>query len=114
MLHKIDLYADYYTTHLPPRAREGEPCEQIKMMEIGVQSGGSARAWKQYYGSQLYYVGIDINPLAARTTSEQDSLYIEIVFQGSAEFMLDVCKRHGPFNIIIDDGAHSEDMIKNT
>ena len=114
LLHKEDVYANYYAAHLPARALKDEPCEQIKMLEIGVQSGGSTRAWKQYYGSQLYYVGVDINPLCKRSRSEQEGIYIEIGSQSDANFMLDVCKRHGPFNIIIDDGAHSASMIKST
>jgi hypothetical protein len=32
------------------------------MLEIGVQSGGSLEMWKSYFGPNLRYYGVDINP----------------------------------------------------
>merc|ERR1719189_3460417 len=35
--------------------------KKVKMLEIGVQSGGSTRVWKRYFRGTLAYVGLDIN-----------------------------------------------------
>ena len=41
-------YAEPYQMHFPKPG--GAP---LRLLEIGVQSGGSAIAWQQYYGSSL-------------------------------------------------------------
>ena len=98
-------YADRYEQHLPPPGRD------VKLLEIGVQSGGSARTWKQYYGAHLYYVGVDINPRTVRSRSKDESIYVEIGSQANASLLLDVCRRHGPFDVVIDDGGHTSKLI---
>ena len=103
---KEDKYADYYDRHLPA------PGAPIRMLELGVQSGGSVRAWRQYYGSNLYYVGVDINPLCNRSHSPRENLHIEIGSQGDGAFLEQLCLKHGPFNVIIDDGQHNSEMIR--
>ena len=84
------------------------------MLELGVQSGGSVRAWRQYYGSNLYYsyVGVDINPLCNRSHSPRENLHIEIGSQGDGAFLEQLCLKHGSFNVIIDDGQRNSEMIR--
>ena len=106
VLDRWDQFAYGYERHIP------KPGKKLKLLEIGVQSGGSARAWKQYYGSDLYYTGVDINPGSFRTNSPDENIYIEIGSQGDENFMNSICRKHGPFDVIIDDGAHSTDMIR--
>ena len=108
LLHRYIETADFYEQHLPA-AGTGR---QLRMLEMGVQSGGSTRSWKQHYGSDLYYVGVDINPGCVRSRSEAEEIHIEIGSQVNVTFLLDVCARHGPFDVIIDDGGHSTATIK--
>lgn len=105
VLAHVQHYADHYETHLPPRGRN------VKILEIGVQSGGSTRTWKQYYGKNLRYVGVDIDPRTARSRSPSENIEIEIGSQANATFLLEVCRRHGPFDVVIDDGGHTPAMI---
>ena len=105
LLHRVLHYADHYQTHLPERGRD------VKLFEIGVQSGGSARTWKQYYGKHLYYVGLDINPKTVRTRSKDENIFVEIGSQANASLLLDICKRHGPFDVVVDDGGHTPHLI---
>ena len=83
LIVKEDKYADYYDRHLPA------PGAPIRMLELGVQSGGSVRAWRQYYSSNLYYVGVDINPLCNRSHSPGENLHIEIGSQHSGSMSVD-------------------------
>ena len=100
-------YAWHYEAHLPPPSRN----EPIHIMEIGVQSGGSARIWRQWYGESLRYTGVDINPLAARAASPRENIVIEIGDQVNATFLQHVCVTHGPFDVVIDDGMHTAHTI---
>lgn len=102
-------YAEHYERHFPHP--DGQP---RKMLEIGVQSGGSARSWRQYYGPSLTYVGIDINAPCKRTENVAESIFVEIGSQLNGTFLADVCERHGPFDMVVDDGGHSHNMMQFT
>lgn len=100
-------YAEHYEENFPtPDGRT-----PLKMLEIGVQSGGSARAWKQFYGAPLTYVGIDINPPCKRTESPAEKIFVEIGSQLDGTFLRGVCAKHGPFDMVIDDGGHTANMM---
>ena len=107
LLHRTIDHADHYQTHLPPRTGSG----MVKLLEIGIQSGGSARAWKQWFGERLDYTGIDIEPSCKRTQSLTENMKVEIGSQMNETFLQQVCKQHGPFDVIIDDGAHRPEMM---
>eukprot|EP00798_Chlamydomonas_sp_ICE-L_P006833 gene6833-30807_t len=78
------------------------------MLEIGVQSGGSTRVWRQYYGSKL---GLDVNPKCKRSEVKEEHTYIVTGSQTDTLVMEKICKEHGPFDVIVDDGAHSYTTI---
>mmetsp|Transcript_24995 Transcript_24995/g.42731 ORF Transcript_24995/g.42731 Transcript_24995/m.42731 type:complete len:273 (+) Transcript_24995:2-820(+) len=99
-------YAEHYERHFP--RPDGTP---RKLLEIGVQSGGSARAWKQFYGAPLTYVGIDINEPCRRTQSVEEKIFVEIGSQLNGTFLRGVCDKHGPFDMVVDDGGHSYNMM---
>ena len=107
-LHRLLDDADDYERHLPPR----EGSTPLRMLEIGVQSGGSARTWKQWYGSRLTYVGVDVNSHCRRTQSPSERIWVEIGSQSNATFLEGVCRKYGPFDIVIDDGAHRPETIR--
>ena len=100
-------YAEHYEHHFPPA--DGKTTR--KLLEIGVQSGGSARAWRQYFGQALRYTGVDINPMAKRSESPSEGIRIEIGSQLDGDFLREVCAKHGPFDMVIDDGGHSNNMM---
>jgi hypothetical protein len=107
-------YADVYDAHLPPREMftVTPGGRRLKLLEIGIQSGGSARAWKRWYGSALYYVGVDIDSRCLRTQNLQEDIFVEIGSQLDPTFLSELCATHGPFDVIIDDGGHTASMIK--
>lgn len=74
-----------------------------KILEIGVQHGGSAEMWRKYFGDGTQIVGVDIAPRCEET----DYLKLVVGDQGSPDFW----KTHfsaaeASFDIIIDDGSH--------
>ena len=103
-------YADLYEKHLP----KPDGKTPLRLLEIGVQSGGSARVWRKWYGSPLTYVGIDVNDLSKQVESPSENIFVEIGSQLDDHFLLSTCAKHGPFDVIVDDGGHTTEMIHNT
>ncbi len=114
-LDKWLQYADAYEKHLPKPIFHPENSKkerkEIRLLEIGVQSGGSLIGWKRYYGDNSTIVGIDIDPRCARSTMPWENIFVEIGSQLDKYFLWSVCRKYGPFNVIIDDGGHSAKMI---
>ena len=69
------------------------PQRPVKLFEIGVQSGGSARAWKNYFRDRLYYVGMDIDERCKRSHSPSEKIFIEIGSQLEKADLLKVCRK---------------------
>jgi len=109
--HRWLNYASHYQMHLPGPTLFRSMGEKVRMLEIGVQYGGSVLVWKRFYGDTLYYVGLDIDPRCNRSRDESNDLYIEIGSQMDTGVLDVLCSKHGPFDIIIDDGGHAWNMI---
>jgi hypothetical protein len=68
-----------------------------------VLDGASTRTWKEYFHkSQI--IGVDINPQCKKY--EEERITIEIGSQIDGEFLNKVIDKHGPFDMILDDGSH--------
>ena len=61
-------YAEKYEQNIYPILRNLAPENTFRMLEIGVQSGGSLNVWKNYFSSRpFYYVGMDIDERCKRS-----------------------------------------------
>lgn len=104
--------------YFPAYEREfGEWCAEsaapIRMLEIGIQSGGSCKMWLNRFGTRLeLLVGVDINPGTKAWESFGPNIKVEIGSQDDPKLWQRLRSTYGGFDIIIDDGAHtSEHMI---
>lgn len=79
--------------------------QEVKVLEIGVLDGGSLLLWKRYLGSKAKVVGLDINPRALELNSSK--FYIVIGDQGDKEVWQRLKNIFGDFDVIIDDGGHT-------
>ncbi len=77
--------------------------QKIIILEIGVFDGASLRTWEKYFPNAKI-VGADIDPSATRFAT--DRIKIEILDQSNIQNLVDVGVKHGPFDIIIEDGSH--------
>lgn len=93
--HYFEVYHEYFQKYI------GKP---IKMLEIGVFKGGSLQMWRNYWGSEAVIVGIDIDSKCKQY--EEDNTHVCIGSQDDPDFLQAVCKKWGPFDIILDDGSH--------
>ncbi len=99
VLDKWIHYLPIYSRHFAPF--RGRP---LRMLEIGVYRGGSLDMWNWYFGRDAVIVGVDIDE-GARTASDPRNP-IEIGDQSDPEFLAAVERKHGPFDIVLDDGGH--------
>lgn len=76
---------------------------ELTLLEIGVKGGASLRVWRDYF-PKARIVGVDIAPTARQHA--EDRVTIEIANQGRRGLLVDIAQRHGPFDIIIEDGSH--------
>lgn len=93
---QIDKWAHYlpiYEKHF-----ERFRGKKIRLLEIGVDHGGSLQLWKRYFGPDAQIIGIDINPDAMFTEDQIDTMEYNQCDPSLAA--------HGPFDIVIDDGSH--------
>ncbi len=87
--HYFDIYERHFAKYVGTK---------VRMLEIGIDHGGSLQMWKEYFGPQAEIVGIDINTL---------SMYEEPQITTIAMDQTDPdVQGLGYFDIILDDGSH--------
>jgi len=86
--------------------------KSLIILEIGILDGGSLRLWRNYFGDQCQVYGIDINPLAKQY--EDVGINIRIGDQSDPEFLAKLVQEVGHFDIVIDDGAHTNFMVRSS
>jgi hypothetical protein len=96
-------YLSKYEKYLPFNCGE-----KLKILEIGVLDGASLKMWKEYY-SNSEIIGIDINSECKKY--EEDRVKVEIGSQFDMDFLKYIVDKHGPFDMILDDGSHMNDHV---
>ena len=86
--------------------------KKIRLLEIGVQNGGSLQCWSEYFGIDSEIVGIDID--SKTSFLEYEGSIKNYVGDATDPDWLNLFhKKEADFDIIIDDGSHvSDDIIK--
>jgi hypothetical protein len=93
--HYFPIYHRYFSRFVD---------QPVKVLEIGVYSGGSLAMWRSYFGADCQVFGVDIEP-ACRAYATENTI-IEIGDQADRDFWRRFFAEHGPIDIIIDDGGH--------
>ncbi len=92
--HYLPLYERYFQKFVGRAPR---------VLEVGVQYGGSAEMWHKYFGEGTRIVGVDIEPRCEAT----DYLKIVVGDQGNKQFWRTFfADQDAAFDIIVDDGSH--------
>lgn len=86
----------------------------VRMLEIGIQNGGSLEIWGQYFAKAEKLIGCDINPDCHNLTYN-DSRIVALVGDANLDETEKLILSHSPtYDLIIDDGSHrSSDIIKS-
>ncbi len=96
---KVDHFFDVYEKHLARFCGT-----DVRVLEIGVDRGGSLELWQKYFGAEAAVHGVDINPEAAGFAPA--GCKVHIGSQVDQEFIQAILDEHGPFDVVIDDGSH--------
>lgn len=107
---KWESYFGHYDRNL---SRFQNRDKAVRLLEIGVQNGGSLEAWKAFLGKDSIVIGTDVDSACSLI----DSPLSVQCFTGDATdvtWARQLCKAKGPFDIIIDDGSHINSDIEKT
>ena len=86
----------------------------IRLLEIGIQNGGSLDIWSKYFSNATVLIGCDINPDCARLSYDDPRIGVFVGDANAPDISELVFQRSPQFDIIIDDGSHlSSDIIKS-
>lgn len=98
-VHKWLQYLEVYARHFA--AYRNTP---VRMLEIGVDKGGSLEIWRKYFGEDAVIFGIDIDPECASRVSPPNQ--VRIGSQADLVFLRSLIDEMGTPDIVLDDGSH--------
>ncbi|MGY4350480.1 glycosyltransferase involved in cell wall biosynthesis [Bradyrhizobium sp. GM7.3] len=85
----------------------------VRLLEIGVQNGGSLELWSQFFPKAQAIIGCDINPDCERLTYDDPRIGVIVGDANDRQTQQLILQRSGQFDIVIDDGSHlSSDIVK--
>lgn len=86
----------------------------VRLLEIGIQNGGSLEIWSKYFSNASALIGCDINPDCAHLSYDDPRIGVIVGDANAPVVREQVFQRSPQFDIIIDDGSHlSSDIIKS-
>ncbi|RUZ78752.1 glycosyltransferase [Mesorhizobium sp. M7A.F.Ca.US.006.01.1.1] len=86
----------------------------VRILEIGVQNGGSLEIWQKYFPNAELILGCDVNADCGNLVFDDKRIEISIGDANTDEVERDIVSRSKKFDIIIDDGSHlSSDIIRS-
>ena len=91
-------YLRFYESFL-----EGKRLSELSILEVGVFNCQSLKTWEEYFPNGRI-VGVDITQGAKRF--ERGRIAIEIADQSDIQQLTDVAVKHGPFDLVVEDGSH--------
>ncbi len=107
-----DKWSSYHTVYGRIFA---EYCDvEVRLLEIGIQNGGSLEIWEKYFSQIQLIVGCDISPLISQLKYANPCIHLvvgDVNQDSTAQQILDYSDS---YNIIIDDGSHRSDDIVTT
>jgi O-antigen biosynthesis protein len=106
---KWSMYLDVY-----PRLFEPFRNTPVRLLEIGVQNGGSLEIWRKYFPRSRVIVGCDINPDCSKLRFEDDAIKLIVRDANSDEIHSKIATCSAEYDIIIGDGSHmSSDIVRS-
>ena len=94
--HYFDVYQHFFN----PFREKG-----VRLLEVGIYSGGSLEMWCDYFGPSAQIYGVDIEPACQAYANEQ--IQVHIGDQADPGFWQSFKEKVAPLDIIIDDGGHT-------
>ncbi|RUW34044.1 glycoside hydrolase family 99-like domain-containing protein [Mesorhizobium sp. M1E.F.Ca.ET.041.01.1.1] len=85
----------------------------VRILEIGVQNGGSLEIWGKYFSKAEIIIGCDINQNCGLLNFEDRRIGVIVGDANVEDTHRRILERSNTFDIVIDDGSHrSSDIIR--
>lgn len=85
-----------------------------RLLEIGVQNGGSLEVFAEYFADADRVVGLDICEDCRRLSFADPRISVEIGDASDAATTASLLQKYGVFDLILDDGSHRSSDITST
>jgi hypothetical protein len=86
----------------------------IRLLEIGVQNGGSLEIWPRYFPNSELVLGCDIDIACSGLMFDNEKIAVLIGDANTDEIERSIIEKSATFDIIIDDGSHkSSDIVRS-
>ena len=104
---KWTIYIDQYEEKFKPYQDA-----KIRILEIGIQNGGSLEIYANYFNNAELILGCDINEKCLGLTYQEKNIQV-IVGDATEESTYKKIVAYPKFDIIVEDGSHtSSDIVK--
>ncbi len=117
-LHRghVGKSSDKYASYLLVYDRIFSPWQDrpVRLLEIGVQNGGSLETWSRYFTHAEKIVGCDIDPKCGDLRYEDIRISVVVGDVNVEDTYRAVLSHSSSFDIIIDDASHVSDNIIRT
>ena len=88
--------------------------ERCRLLEIGVQNGGSLEIWAEYFKNAACIVGCDIDPRCVALEFDDSRIHLVVGDASSVGTIGEIAAISDEFDLIIDDGSHRpQDVISS-
>lgn len=88
--------------------------QSVRMLEIGIQNGGSLEIWSKYFSNAQILIGCDINSDCATLDFHDPRIQLVIGDANTDAVENKILSHSTNFDLIIDDGSHtSSDIAKS-
>jgi hypothetical protein len=106
-VHKWHHYLPIYDRYLNRYKNK-----DVKVLEIGVSGGGSLKMWREYFGKSAKIYGVDVNPYCITLNGIHGQ--VRIGNSNDPLFLKSVLDEMGGIDIVIDDGSHQMEHVRNS
>lgn len=88
--------------------------DPVRLLEIGIQNGGSLEIWSEFFPQAAKIVGCDINPDCAKLVYANPRISVVVGDANSNVVEDEIGAISSEFDLIIDDGSHtSGDIVRS-
>jgi GT2 family glycosyltransferase len=104
-LHYLECYQSRFEVYLN---------RPLRLLEIGIQNGGSLDVWAHFFPNATHLIGCDINPLCKNLLYKDPRISVILGDANQEEVSKRIANISPTFDLIIDDGSHvSSDIIRS-